>query len=110
MALASFGTPRDSELLVAYLDRCLRRPDLAYDQTVAMGALRFIDLNLQGDQAARFLGPGGLWQQWLQDASHMQDTTDPATYLSLIRRLLPLRRRVRRSEMTATLCAQDTCL
>ncbi|MEU1459005.1 DUF6000 family protein [Streptomyces avermitilis] len=87
VALASFGTPRDSELLVAYLDRCLRRPDLPYDQTVAMGALRFIDLNLQGDQAARFLGPGGLWQQWLQDASHMQDTTDPATYLSFIRRL-----------------------
>ncbi|MFF0000035.1 DUF6000 family protein [Streptomyces avermitilis] len=87
VALANFGTPRDSELLVAYLDRYLRRPDLAYNQTVAMGALRFIDLNLQGDQAARFLGPGGLWQQWLQDASHMQDTTDPATYLSLIRRL-----------------------
>jgi hypothetical protein len=28
-----------------------------------------------------------LWPQWLQDAPHMQHTTDPATYLSLIRRL-----------------------
>jgi hypothetical protein len=87
VALASFGTPRDADLLVAYLDRYLRRPDLAYDQTAAMGALLFIDLNLKGDQAARFLAPGALWQQWLQGASHMQDTTDPASYLSLIRRL-----------------------
>lgn len=89
VALASSGTPRDAELLAAYLDRYLRRPDLAYDQTVVMGALMFIDLNLGGDQAARFLGTGGLWQQWLQNASHMQRTADadPATYLSLIRRL-----------------------
>ncbi|MFJ3973495.1 DUF6000 family protein [Streptomyces parvus] len=70
------------------LDRYLRRPDLAYDQTAAMGALVFIDLNLQGDQAARFLGPGALWQQWLHDAPHMQGTTDPTpSSLSLIRRL-----------------------
>ncbi|MDX3214757.1 DUF6000 family protein [Streptomyces sp. ME02-6991-2B] len=88
VALASFGTPRDSELLVAYLDRYLRRPDLAYDQTAAMGALLFIDLNLRGDQAARFLGSGALWQQWLQDAPHMQGTTEPTpSSLSLIRRL-----------------------
>lgn len=88
VALASFGTPRDGDLLVAYLDRYLRRPDLAYDQTVAIGALLLIDLNLQGDQAARFLGPGALWQQWLQGASHMQGTTDPTpSSLSLIRRL-----------------------
>ncbi|KOG28919.1 DUF6000 family protein [Streptomyces resistomycificus] len=88
VALASFGTARDADLLAAYLDRYLRRPDLAYDQTVVMGALRFIDLNLGGDQADRFLGPGGLWQQWLQDASHMEPNTDPTpSYLSLIRRL-----------------------
>ncbi|RMB83880.1 DUF6000 family protein [Streptomyces shenzhenensis] len=87
VALTSFGTPRDAVLLAAYLDRYLRRPDLAYDQTVAMSALVFIDMNLGGAQAARFLGSGGLWQQWLQDASHMQRTTDPASCLSLIRRL-----------------------
>ncbi|MER8157908.1 DUF6000 family protein [Streptomyces sp. NPDC094472] len=87
VALARFGTPRDADLLAAYLDRYLRRPDLAYDQTVAMGALVFIDLHLGGDRAAPFLSSGGLWQQWLQDASHMQGTVDPAGYLSLIRRL-----------------------
>ncbi|MFE6755625.1 DUF6000 family protein [Streptomyces sp. NPDC057684] len=88
VALASFGTSRDADLLAAYLDRYLRRPDLAYDQTVAMGALLFIDLNLRGDQAARFMRPSGLWQEWLQDASHMQRTTDPTpSCLSLVRRL-----------------------
>ncbi|MEU1484199.1 DUF6000 family protein [Streptomyces sp. NPDC005752] len=88
VSLASFGTAHDADLLAAYLDRFLRRPDLAYDQTMAMGALQFIDLDLGGDQADRFLGPGGLWQQWLQDAAHMRPHTDPLpSFLSLIRRL-----------------------
>ncbi|MFJ2397399.1 DUF6000 family protein [Streptomyces sp. NPDC087843] len=88
VALASFGTARDADLLAAYLDRYLCRPDLAYDQTVVMGALQFIDLNLGGGQADRFREPGGLWQQWLQDAPHMQGDSDPApSNLSLIRRL-----------------------
>ncbi|MCQ4203488.1 DUF6000 family protein [Streptomyces coelicoflavus] len=87
VAFASSGTPRDADLLVAYLDRYLRRPDLAYDQAVAMGALLYISLNLRSDHADRFLTPGGLWQQWLEGASHMQPTTAPGTYLSLIRRL-----------------------
>ena len=88
VALASFGTPRDAELLAAYLDRYLRRPDLAYDQTAAMGALVFIDLKLRGDQAARFLSPGALWHQWLRDARPMQGATDPTPFsLSLVRRL-----------------------
>ncbi|MFD1275570.1 DUF6000 family protein [Streptomyces kaempferi] len=77
VALASFGTARDADLLAAYLDRYLCRPDLAYDQTVVMGALQFIDLNLGGGQADRFREPGGLWQQWLQDAPHMQGDSDP---------------------------------
>ncbi|MEW1639314.1 DUF6000 family protein [Streptomyces sp. NPDC093801] len=87
VALAGFGTPRDADLLAAYLDRYLRRPDLAYDQTVVMGALVFTSLNLGGDQAARFLGPDGMWEQWLHDAPHMQHTADPAAALSLFRRL-----------------------
>ncbi|MEV7346073.1 DUF6000 family protein [Streptomyces sp. NPDC093544] len=87
VALAGFGTPRDADLLAAYLDRYLRRPDLAYDQTVAMGALVFTALNLGGDQAARFLGPDGMWEQWLHDAPHMPCTVDPAICLSPIRRL-----------------------
>ncbi len=88
MTLASFGTARDADLLAAYLDRYLRRPDLAYDQTVVMGALQFIDLNLGGGQADRFREPGGPWQQWLQDAPHTQADWDPIpSNLSLIRRL-----------------------
>ncbi|MFE4861832.1 DUF6000 family protein [Streptomyces sp. NPDC056670] len=87
VALATFGTQDDAALLAAYLDRYLRRPDLAYDQGVVMGVLVFVDLNLGGNQASRFLGTGGLWHQWLQDASHMQGTEDPATCVSLIRRL-----------------------
>ncbi|MEV1048679.1 DUF6000 family protein [Streptomyces sp. NPDC049916] len=88
VALASFGTARDADLFAAYLDRYLRRPDLGYDQAIVMSALQFVDLNLRGDQAVRFLGPGGLWQQWLQDAPHMQAHLDPTpSFLSLIRRL-----------------------
>lgn len=88
VALASSGTSGDADLLATYLDRYLRRPDLGYDQTVVMGALQFIDLNLGGGQADHFREPGGLWQQWLQDAPHMQGDSDPTPfYLSLIRRL-----------------------
>ncbi|MET9736312.1 DUF6000 family protein [Streptomyces sp. NPDC006458] len=88
VALAGFGTSRDADLLAAYLDRYLRRPDLGYDQGVVMGALMFVELNLPGDRAARFLRPGGLWHKWLQDAPHMRSTEDPGPHvLSLIRRL-----------------------
>ncbi len=88
VALASFGTARDADLLAAYLDHYLRRPDLGYDQTVVMGAFQFIDLNLGSGQADRFRQSGGLWQQWLQDAPHMQGDSDlTPSSLSLIRRL-----------------------
>lgn len=87
VALASFGTPDDADQLTAYLDRYLRRPDLDYDQSVAMGALLYIDLNLGDNKAARFLAPDGLWHQWLERRSGGHRTNDPATYLSLIRRL-----------------------
>ncbi|MFE5709578.1 DUF6000 family protein [Streptomyces sp. NPDC056501] len=52
-----------------------------------MSALVFTALNLGGDQAARFLGPDGMWEQWLHDAPHVQPATDPARYLSLFRQL-----------------------
>jgi len=35
------GTDADADLLAAYLDRYLCRPDLAYDRSIVMGALRF---------------------------------------------------------------------
>ncbi|GAA1552796.1 hypothetical protein GCM10009731_03570 [Streptomyces globosus] len=88
VTLASFGTARDADLLAAYLDRYLRRPDLGYDQAVVMGALQFVDLNLGGGQVDRFRQPGGLWQTWLRDAPHQQAGTDPTPhFLSLVRRL-----------------------
>ncbi|MFD5448749.1 DUF6000 family protein [Streptomyces sp. NPDC003470] len=65
VALAAFGTPADADLLVAYLDRYLRRPDLHYDQTAALGALMLLDAGLGADRAAPFLAPGGLWHRWL---------------------------------------------
>ncbi|MFE2547353.1 DUF6000 family protein [Streptomyces sp. NPDC059355] len=52
VALASFGTARDADLLAAYLDRCLRLPDLAYDRPTAMGALAHTDSVLHGDACA----------------------------------------------------------
>ncbi|MFD5313771.1 DUF6000 family protein [Streptomyces ardesiacus] len=87
VALASFGTPDDADHLATYLDRYLRRPDLDYDQLVAMGALLYIDLNLGGHRAARYLAPDGLWHQWLQGRPNRQHANASATYLSLIRRL-----------------------
>ena len=88
VALASFGTARDADLLAAYLERYLRHPDLAYDQAVVMGALQFIELNIGGGQADRFREPGGLWPRWLQDAPHMRNNPDPVpSFLSLIRQL-----------------------
>lgn len=87
VALARLGTPRDAELLAVYLDRYLRRPGLGYDQPVVMGALVFTGLNLGADHAAPFLAPGGLWHEWLEAAPHVRPGTDPAGYVSLIRRL-----------------------
>ncbi|MFD8666597.1 DUF6000 family protein [Streptomyces microflavus] len=81
VALASFGTARDADLLAAYLDRYLHRPDLAYDQPTAMGALAYTDSVLHSDRAGRFLREGGLWGQWFQDAPHMHGEGGTSTYL-----------------------------
>jgi hypothetical protein len=63
-ALACFATPSDAEILSAYLDHYLRRPDLSYDQAWAMGALLDVDAQLGSGYAAQFADPGGLWRQW----------------------------------------------
>lgn len=60
VALATFGTPADADLLASYLDHYLRRPDLYYDQADALGALLHLDTKLHTDHAAQFLAPGGL--------------------------------------------------
>ncbi|MET7645050.1 DUF6000 family protein [Streptomyces sp. NPDC005426] len=85
VALASFGTARDADLLANYLDRYLRRPDLAYDQPTAMGALAYTDSALRGDRASRLLQEGGLWRRWSQDAPHMHGDDDISAYLGGIR-------------------------
>jgi hypothetical protein len=65
VALAHFHTEDDAQLLIAYLDKYLPRRDLSYDQAMALGALMHIDTALSTEHAARFLAPGGLWQQWI---------------------------------------------
>ncbi|WP_405822164.1 DUF6000 family protein [Streptomyces sp. NBC_01390] len=82
VALATFGTSADADLLVAYLDRYLPRLDLYYDQTAALGALLLLDAKLGTDRTARFLVPGGLWQQWIDGpASKARDhPEDPDEY------------------------------
>ena len=65
VALATFGTAADADLLGAYLDRYLPRADLYYDQAPAIGALLHLDAKLGTDKAALYLIPGGLWQSWI---------------------------------------------
>ncbi|MEU7329294.1 DUF6000 family protein [Streptomyces parvus] len=86
VALATFGTPADADLLAAYLDRYLRRPDLYYDQGPAIGALLLLDAKLGTDRAARFLTPAGLWQRWI-DGPPAKDHDTPDSYYEFIDQL-----------------------
>ncbi|MER5890510.1 DUF6000 family protein [Streptomyces sp. NPDC001941] len=87
VALASFATSRDAELLVSYLERYLRRPDLGYDQPVAMGALAHLDAVLGADRTGPLLREDGLWTLWFNDAAHMHGDPVISPYLSLVRDL-----------------------
>ncbi|CAL9279100.1 DUF6000 family protein [Streptomyces sp. SudanB25_2051] len=62
--LASFGTGEDADLICAYLDRYLPRPDLVHDRTFALGTLLHLDAVLGTERASPYLAPGGLWQRW----------------------------------------------
>ncbi|MEU1800295.1 DUF6000 family protein [Streptomyces sp. NPDC019937] len=86
VALATFGTSVDADLLVAYLDRYLPRPDLDYDQTAALGALLLLDAKLGTDHEARFLAPNGLWQQWI-GGPPSKDCDAPDSYRESMRQL-----------------------
>lgn len=86
VALATFGTPADADLLAAYLDRYLLRPDLYYDQGPAIGALLLLDTKLGADQALRFLTPGGPWQRWI-DGPPSKDFDAPNSYREFIGQL-----------------------
>lgn len=74
-ALARLGTAADAEILVAYLDRCLHRPDLRGDQDWALGALLHIDAGLATGYAAQFMRPGGAWERWA--CANPAGATDP---------------------------------
>ncbi|GLW52127.1 DUF6000 family protein [Kitasatospora phosalacinea] len=87
LALAVLGTPADADLLVDYLDRYLRRPDLFYDQSAALGALLHLDTELGADRAARFLAPGGLWQQWIGGPPRKEHFSTPERYREAVGRL-----------------------
>ncbi len=69
VALATFGTPADADLLSRYLDRYLPRTDVGYDQAAALGALLCVDAGSGTDRAGRFLVPDGLWQRWTASAA-----------------------------------------
>lgn len=83
VALATFGTAADADLLVAYLDHYLPRPDLYYDQTAALGALLLLDTKAGTGHAARFLAPDGLWQRWIEGPP-IKDRDAPGVYREFI--------------------------
>jgi hypothetical protein len=87
VALATFGTPADADLLAAYLDRYLRRPDLYYDQPAAMGALLHLDAKLRDGRTARFLAPEGLWQLWTDGPPRKEHIGTPDGYRDFISHL-----------------------
>jgi hypothetical protein len=65
VTLATFGDSADADLVCRYLDHYLLRPDLGYDQGLALGALLHLDAALGTERASRYLAAGGLWQQWI---------------------------------------------
>ncbi|MFG2440549.1 DUF6000 family protein [Streptomyces sp. NPDC048508] len=66
VAHAKFGTAADTELLSAYLDHYLSRPDLDYDQAIVLGTLLYLDEILGSECTTRFLAPAGPWDRWLE--------------------------------------------
>ncbi|MFJ5293000.1 DUF6000 family protein [Streptomyces sp. NPDC088348] len=85
VTLATFGTGADADLLCNYLDHYLSRPDLDYDQNLALGALLHLDAALGSERASRYLAEGGLWQQWA-DAPPRRDR-DPQEYRQVMDQL-----------------------
>ncbi|MFI8447757.1 DUF6000 family protein [Streptomyces erythrochromogenes] len=73
-ALARLGTPADAEILTAYLDRHLPRPDLDYDQPAALGALLRLDAHLGTHHADRFTESDGPWDEWVAGTGRSSPT------------------------------------
>lgn len=101
VTLATFGTSADADLLCNYLDHYLPRPDLDYDQGLALGALLHLDAALGSERASRYLADGGLWQQWT-DAPPRRDR-DPQEYQQVVDQLCSFA-----SECAALFAARET--
>jgi Family of unknown function (DUF6000) len=84
-ALARFGTADDAAILATYLDHALAEP--GFDQPWALGALLYLDTQLGTSNAARFLVPGGAWDQWCQATRVSAEYTNPRTEQDRITRL-----------------------
>lgn len=64
VALACFADVTSAEHLCRYLDVWLPQVEKHYDQDWALPALVWVDQQLGTCYAARYLMPGGLWEQW----------------------------------------------
>jgi len=85
VTLATFGESADADLVCRYLDHYLLRPDLGYDQGIALGTLLHLDAALGTERASRYLAAGGLWQQW-SDATPGR-AQDPQEYRQFVDQL-----------------------
>jgi hypothetical protein len=85
IALATFGTSADADLVCQYLDRYLPRADLVWDQTAVLSTLLHLDAVLGADRAAPYLAAGGLWQQWVEATPNT--VRDPREYQQVVGRL-----------------------
>ncbi|MFB7360708.1 DUF6000 family protein [Streptomyces hydrogenans] len=84
IALATFGTSADADLLCEYLDRYLPEPDLLWDQTAVFSTLLHLDAVLGTERAAVYLAAGGLWQQ---TAAMPNTVGDPHEYRQVVDQL-----------------------
>ncbi|MFD7782139.1 DUF6000 family protein [Streptomyces nojiriensis] len=85
IALATFGTDADADLLCTYLDRYLPGPDFRWDQTAVFSTLLHLDAALGTERAAPYLAAGGLWQQW--SAATPNAVRDPQEYRQIVDQL-----------------------
>ncbi|MFF1714273.1 DUF6000 family protein [Streptomyces sp. NPDC058268] len=85
VALAKFGSAADGELLSAYLEHYLARPDLDHDQAVVLGTLLYLDEMLGSQYATRFLTSGGAWDRWLE--ARAVPALDPQHWRQTVQRL-----------------------
>ena len=67
LALASFNTPTSIEFLCKYLAYYLNRPELWFDQDVAMGAIAYLDHINRTQNLQQFIPA---WKQFVADKQH----------------------------------------